>query len=346
MSFPKSVLRVAGYIALGFVTLEIAARIDDFIRLDAPLLEPYTINRLFRPSPNGREGVPLKSFGKWQMNTLGYRGPQPVTGRQNVLAFGASETFGLYESAGQEFPRLLEERLNATRPSEFNVINIALPGIRIGRVAYLEEALKRTTPRYVIIYPSPANYIGTTSPFCREASKPVATPSSPLDHVRLTEKMNQLIKKSVSQPLMTAARRFGIWLATREHPPMDRVPESSVSAFRDDLICAVRTAQRHGAEPILVTHATYFGSHLKAEDEPMLTAWRRFYPELREEGFLDLERRANDAVRSVANDERLALVDAAAIVPPGPRYFADFVHFTDLGAAKIADGIAPAIAPN
>jgi lysophospholipase L1-like esterase len=95
---------------------------------------------------------------------------------------------------------------------------------------------------------------------------------------------------------------------------------------------------------VLVTHATYFGDALEAGDEPMLVGWRRFYPELLDEGFIDLEKRANDVIRSVAAQHLLPLVDAAASIPRGPEYFADFVHFTDKGAAVLGQMIAVAIA--
>ncbi len=44
----------------------------------------------------------------------------------------------------------------------------------------------------------------------------------------------------------------------------------------------------------------------------------------------------NEAVRDVAREHGAVLADAARVVPPGPRYFADFVHFSNAGAERMA----------
>jgi hypothetical protein len=60
------------------------------------------------------------------------------------------------------------------------------------------------------------------------------------------------------------------------------------------------------------------------------------FPMLREEGFLDLEKSANQVMRRVAAEQQAAFIDAASEMPAGRRYFADFVHFTDEGASAMA----------
>jgi len=339
-----SLFRYAGYGLLALGTLEITARIDDHVRDGAPVLKPYTINTLFRPSPHGREGVPGARFGKWQMNSLGYRSPDALEGRTNVLTFGASETFGLYEGPGKEYPRVVEERLNESTAGGFNVVNVAIPGIRIGRMGYLERAMEQTQARYVVVYPSPANYIGTTVPFCQQKSTPVASTLGIADRIRLAGKVDQLAKKLIPQEALHPIRATSIWWANRKETPISRVPDETLNALREDLRCIVLSAQQRNAVPVLVTHATYFGDQLLPEDAVMMTSWRRFYPDLREEGFLDLERRANEVIRAVANENKVPLVDVAASIPRGPEYFADFVHFTDKGAALVGDMIAVTIA--
>lgn len=335
--------RSLGYVALAVVTLELAARIDDSVKEGAPLLKPYTINTLFRPSPFGREGVPGAHFSKWQMNSLGYRGPELRDGRSNIVTFGASETFGLYESLNHEYPRALEARLDQALPQAYNVVNIAIPGIRIGRIGYLERSLEQTQARHVVVYPSPANYIGTAVPFCRQTSTPVASSMGVADMFRLSGKLDQLAKKLISPQLLSPVRSLMIRWANRKETPVARVPDETLSALREDLHCVVRAVQRRHASPVLVTHATYFGDKVATEDAAMLLAWRRFYPELLEEGFLDLEKRANDVIRAVAAEHQVPLVDAAAAIPRGPAHFADFVHFTDKGAASMAGLLAEAI---
>lgn len=333
----KRILSCLIYAGLGLGTMEMAARIDDALNEGAPMWKPYTIASVFQPSPFGREGKPNAKFGKWTMNEWGYRGPSPQADRINVVTFGASETFGIYESPGHEYPRVLETRLNeAGDKPRYNVINLAIPGVRIGRWGYLERGIKQFHAQMVVIYPSPANYIGSEKPLCDQPTAPVPDQIGIKDRIRLTGKVEQLSKKVLPPSMMTMWREHDIAKSVQGLAVLDKVPDSNIQSFKTDLACAVRTAQQAGAKVVLATHATYFGTTLREADRPMMTAWRRFYPELKEEGFLDLERRTNAAVKALAQEMRVPLVDADQAIPPGPDNFADFVHFTDAGAARMA----------
>lgn len=336
-------LRFFAYGVLALATLEMAPRIEDYLRHGAPIFGVYSINTVFRPSPYGKEGKPFAHYLKWSMNSLGYRGPEPVAGRINIVTFGASETFGLYESPEHEYPRQLEALFDARRPGGYNVVNIAIPGQRIGRTAYLEHAVKQLGARYVVIYPSPANYIGSTEPFCGQPDQPAPVQFGLTERSRLFGRIEQLVKQQVPPAVMTRVRRFSIWRETRHTPVADRVPQASIDAFGTDLECAVNAARALGAQPIVVTHATLFGAAVQPADEDMLVAWRRFYPELAEGGFLDLEQRANAAALAVAAHTGARVVRADALIPRGRENFADFVHFTDRGAGLMAAALADAI---
>lgn len=336
-------LRLLAYGLLVLATLEVAARVDDWLADGASPWSAYTINNVFEPSPLGRVGRPGAHFRKWSMNSLGFRGPEPVAGRINVVTYGASETFGLYESPGREYARQLEGLLNQAEPGRYNVVNIGIPGLRIGHTDYLAHALGELQPRFVVVYPSPANYIGTTHGFCGEASRPVPNERGLADRVRLVGKIEPLVKRYAPAMLMDALRAWSVHRQSRDLVVAQAVPEATVDAFRDDLRCVVDVVRRSGAVPVLVTHATWFAGQPEALARPMLTAWRKAYPDLAEGGFLDLERRANRALSALAAQEAVPLVDAAHLIPGGSGDFADYVHFTDAGAARMAAAIAPVI---
>src|SRR5690348_444317 len=138
--------RLASWAALALVfavTMEAAARIDDRLTYGAPVLGSYDMEDLWKATPRGYRGVAHKSFVKWGLNGFGFRGPEvrPDTGQTRVLAYGASETFGIYEDAGREFPRALEHDLNAQgAPAQFEVINAGMPGMRVGSgISYIYD---------------------------------------------------------------------------------------------------------------------------------------------------------------------------------------------------------------
>lgn len=332
----KTAIRWIGLAAILMLTLEIAARLDDWYRYDADLLRPYDIETLFGPSTFGRTGVPGARFAKWRMNSMGFRGPEPVAGRPNIITFGASETFGMYESPDHEYPRILEDLL-AKRGEPVNVLNAGIPGMRLGTgAAYLDDALTRTHARTVVIYPSPAHYIGVKTPYCGRPSRPVATPHGLLSQVRIAGKARNLIKGILPPGILDGLRRMSIDWEIRHESVLTRIDPISLETFRADLECAIDAVQGRDANAVLVTHATAFGDHINADDRMLLTAWRASYPDFAEEGFLDLENRANAIIRDVAMRRGLHLADAATGIPRGSEYFADFVHFTDKGARAMA----------
>ena len=72
----------------------------------------------------------------------------------------------------------------------------------------------------------------------------------------------------------------------------------------------------------------------------MLTFWRTFYPTVEEGGLLDMEARMSAVVREVGAQEGVPVVDGANLIPPGRGNFVEFVHFTDVGARKLATLVA------
>lgn len=341
----RTAARWVVYSLIFLLTLEALARLDDWVREGAPLVGNHDIDSVFVSAPGIKVGKPGAHFGKWQMNSLGFRGPDPLPGRRNVLVYGASESFGIYENPDQEYPRQLARLLDATQPGAYNVLNAAVPGLRIGRMAYLERILGQVSPSHLIVYPTPAAYIGVDKPFCAEpAAWPTDLRSNASLRLRLVGKLELVAKQIAPEQLMTGLKEFGIWQATRGIAIIDRLPDTALEALEQDLRCVIERARRSGATPILVTHGNYFGDQITSENRPMLVAWRRFYPELSETGFLDMEARANQLIRQVAHDEPgTVLIDIREVVPPGPKHYADFVHFTDEGARLLAARLSAAI---
>ena len=337
------VLRTIGFAALALLTLEATSRIDDYLAYGAPLFRPYSIDGIFRGSPYGREGIPNARYRKWQMNHLGYRGPDPRGAPNRVLVFGASEMFGLYESEGSEVPRVIERHLNGANGAAYDVTNGAIPGIKLGRVGYLEDTIRKSAAQVVIVYPSPANYIGMRTPLCGTEPRPVVVDPTIWEKIRIVGKGADLLRGALPIWSKDIFNRASIWLATRDSLTVERVPPETIDAFREDLRCALRAIRRLGAAPVLVTHATYFRETGTELNERLLTAWRRFYPNLHQGGFLDLERKANATIRELAASEGVTLVDLARDMPGGRENFADFVHFTDAGALKAGRMIAAGV---
>lgn len=337
------IVRILLAVCLFCLTLEVCARVDDLVRYGAPFWSNYSYEAIFTSDALGRKGRPFASFRDYRLNSLGFRGPEVVPGGVRVICIGASETFGLYEDPGEEFPRQLERDLNLNSGTrKYQVVNTALVGETIRSATIrIPEIIDEVHPQFAVIYPTPANYIWL--PWVLKA--PGAHPQTDAGfQPRVLDKIRDAIKRFSPPGLLDYLRKRDIAHEAPEFgKPMDRLPERNVEVFRQDLVQLIDTLEKKGVQPVLVTHANRFGDVLSKEDRRQLTAWRRFYPMLTEAGFLDMERRMNDAVRQVAAERNLSLIDGARIVPPGSEYFGDAIHFTTRGSTLLAQAISNAI---
>jgi hypothetical protein len=338
---PFVLILACAFIALA--TLECLARLEDSIRYDADFIKPYTLESIFRGSmQTGKEGIPNARFRKWGLNELGYRGPPLRHGTESILFYGASETFGSTESDGKEYPQQVAELLYKRAPGKYRVVNAGIPGLRIGRVGYLDAALNSSKADHVFIYPSPANYIDTDDGFCDKATVSQESARGFFDNVRLFARSRDLVKSAIPLIALNGFHRFSIRMSERNTVPNQVVPQAWLNAFEKDLNCVVKRIIVHGAVPHLMTHATYFGSDGSVINSALLTSWRSFYPSLTESAFIELEQKANAIVRKAALDNGLTVIPIDIQLSGGPENFADFVHFTDLGANKVANIIVNA----
>lgn len=337
------IVRIILCCSLLLITLEICIRVDQKLTYGAPLLRPYNISSMLTYDQVGVRGRPFGQYLRFRLNSLGYRSPETRWDRERIVSIGASETFGLTESDGMEYPRQLERSLNQrVRGDHYQVLNVAFPGQSIATAAKRTiEVADQIQPSVALIYPSFLPYFDPPAD-SREPVDWVKPGSQP--ELRLTAKFFELLDRL--PPSVTTARyRFHIWKATRAAAIQPRVPEINVRRFHTDLGALLDRLQERRIKPILVTHATYFGQSVDPEERHMLIAWRRFEPTLAEDGFLDVEKRMNRVMREEANSRGVDLVDAENRMD-GHENFSDWVHFTDLGANRMAQIITDKVVAN
>ncbi len=342
------VSRLCLWLVLAGVTLEVSARTEDKLRYGAAFFGNYSLDSLYRYDELGKYGRPFASYLKWHLNEAGYRGPGLRQGTFRIACIGSSETFGLYETAENEWPRQLERILNqrfGTR--EYEVIDAAYPGLSIGTsLLRLPQMLDAVHPQMVVIYPSYVSYLEND----RAQSWPLTTtahpkPRSERRHFawRIAPRTVTFLKASVPDGVQDWLRDLEVRRMAQKTVVMERLPEQNVAAFQTDLTRLVTELESRGIHVVLVTHASRFGKTMVPEDAPMLTAWRKFYPMIEERGLLDMEARMSGVVRKVGAQTRVPVVDGANLIAPGRVNFVEFVHFTDAGAQTLATLVADEI---
>jgi hypothetical protein len=143
---------------------EVFARLDDNLTWGAPFLTPYSNERLLRQDSLGFRGRPNFQYQKWRMNNLGFRGPDiapsPAPGVTRIAVIGASETFGLYESEGGEYPARMQRMLDSIAPGRYEVVNVALPGLSLASmVPYIRRSVVPIGASILVVYPTPMFYL-------------------------------------------------------------------------------------------------------------------------------------------------------------------------------------------
>jgi lysophospholipase L1-like esterase len=332
------------------VCSELAARLSDKIMYSAPFWSNYSLESLFTQDALGKRGKPNASYLKWKLNEAGYRGPALRSNAYRIVCLGSSETFGLYEQDGDEWPRVLERTLNQQGGgTQYEVVNAAFPGMSLSsilkRATYTEETLR---PKLVVIYPSFTSYIDVESRAqptnaTLQKAPPEGTFQWRAIDFRVTDILETALKSHLPEQTQQWMREVETERATRNLHVMSSLPQSQVDKFQGDLDQLVRIFQQDHTDVILVTHATRFSSPLTAEDRKYLVMWRKFYPQMSENGLIDMETRMNQAMRGVADRDDVPVVDAAKLITPGARNFQEFTHFTDQGARTLASLVAQEI---
>ena len=346
--------RWIGLAVLFLVVLEVCARIDDHVRWDAPMWGHYSQALLTVSDERGIHSRANAQFEKWKLNAFEFRGRELASeekpaGVTRVAVLGASETFGLYESPGHEYPAQMGRMLNGGHVGRYEVLNAGCAGMTLPRFThYFGVWIKRFEPDVVVIYPTPASYVSEQAP--QLEVKPAGGPARELrDNLRIAGKAKIVLKSFIPARIQGWVRERQLSARIRGKPPgwvWEGPPAERVERFRADLRKLVRTVQATGAAVILATHANRFPADRAkwtALDTAQMMAWRESYPRASADCLLSMEDRGNEVVREVATELGTGLVDVAGAVPKDAAHFADFAHFTDEGARRVAAALAEAV---
>jgi lysophospholipase L1-like esterase len=332
-------LLLPGLLALASCVLaaEIAARVDDWYKYSADPLDTYNREQLVAPDETEVRGMPYGRFEKWRLNNLGFRGPdigEKHPGRPRVVAIGSSETFGLYEEEGKEWPAQLREALK-TQGVDAEVINTAFYGFGLQRnVDQFERRVLTLEPDVAILYLDPysGHYL--------KGIDAIRRPS--IDHwgtdLRISRKLWSLLQGLIPRPVYKAYLKRLVQRERRQHQleVLDRVPPVVYERIRADLDRLAGLAKRHGVRLILT-------SHIRRTDELALLMAQRDRAVLTFEAIIDAHEQVNALFADAAAAHGLPFVDLDAAIPATPALVADASHFSNEGARMMAEHLLPAV---
>jgi hypothetical protein len=358
-------LRLLIALCLAAATFEIAARIDDWVRFGADPLDYYGSKNLRwvddQGLPFNRPGV---RFEKWRHDEHGFRiHPDRVAADAapgGIVCLGTSESYGLHESPGQEWPAVLGALV---ADDGIRVINASVVGMSPFQfIPYFERYVAGQRPALVVLLISPFSFVQSMSG---------GDPSAPADPQQVG-RMRSACKprlKEYSRFLPKArasfmshlpdrwARAFAIGRQRQKSvkqgtapggaaPSLDAPLREHLAAYRslmDDLAGRLRAC---GAEVVFTTYPNSLridGSLSAAEG---LAGRQRWLPAYSPVGLLAISRDFAAATREHCDSMGHHLVDLEAALPKDDATFADSVHLTDVGADLAAHAILAGLAPD
>ena len=265
---------------------------------------------------------------------------------------GASEIFGLYESPGSDVTSHVRKLLETSAPGQFEVVNLSTPGMSIPRIVELyERSIRKFDFDAILYYPSPAMYLDVEPPGFRRPVPGISARMSALDsfdwELRLPGKTWDMLRERLPPRLQVKLKWYQIEKRRKKFPKewvWERyAPEERVTLFREHLLELINALEQEGTRVIIATHANRFRDIPTAGDEAYMVGWIRFYPRASGEALLDMEQKGNQAIRELARKHHLMVAEVEKEVGKDPDRYADFVHFTDSGAALAAKAMKESI---
>jgi lysophospholipase L1-like esterase len=253
-----------------------------------------------------------------------------------VAAVGDSATFGMEASSDEHVwgARMVAVLNDAGGGRRFDFLNGAVPGYTLeASTAQLTEHIAPFNPDVVIVY-----QVGTDisaharRQFAADAGS--TKPRSVTKFMQETSLLFNLIR-------VNAAALSSKLMPQRRH---DRLDERGVREYAKRLARVVGIGKEHNWRVVLCTCPRAFGDRTAPTDEYALAASALAHnPALSLTGLNDAFDRYNEAVRRVANETGVTLVDLDQIVPRRRAYFVDALHLNDLGHQLVGEAIAAAV---
>ncbi|MBY0492603.1 MAG: SGNH/GDSL hydrolase family protein [Cyanobacteria bacterium] len=288
-------------------------------------------------------------------NSLGFRGAEPpadIGRRLTIAAVGGSTTENSILSDRRTWPELLGVRLAATHPDTW-VYNAGFNGhSTAGHLVLLRAVLVKIKPSMMLVLAG-VNDIGMPDDGAAEFD-PDNTNRPWSDMARHSQIMNSLLN------LYRAWRASRLAIAGDDLVDFARLPQrdmtdaeisaaiapftAQVAGYDRRLTALATEARRAGIAPVFITQPLLAGD---AVDPATGLDLRRLveHGELNGLAQWRLLEIYNDVMRANAAAHAVPLIDLARQLPKDTRYYCDFMHFSNAGAAAVADIVAAGLQP-
>jgi len=325
--------------------LEIRFRPD---RIVLPVNKRYIFN-------NADKFTKLPPTTKHTKNSLGFRGappPRDLRDYLTIITIGGSTMECFYLSDGRTWPDLVGEKLSR----EFNrvwVNNAGLDGATTYRHLILMEDYVVTLRPKVVLFLIGINDVGAGN---------LEAAATPPEHY-LRRRWRALLNRSEVYALgQNLSRYFMAQSRGLHHTEVDLrkagtldLPSGAESRMLQDyeadsrpffaarLEKLVKVCRDHGIEPVLITQPTLYGPGVDPVTGVDLEAIK--VGDRNGRSMFQAIDLYNGATRQVAQKDGVLLIDLARDLPRNSALYYDYLHYTEPGAAAVAEIVARQLTP-
>jgi lysophospholipase L1-like esterase len=274
-----------------------------------------------------------------RINSLGFRGADFTVAKPprtiRIAALGASTTFCAEVSSDDAvWPHRLQEALQRSHPDvTIQVINAGVPGyLASDSLKNLQLRVLPLDPDLVIYYEANNDLAFDTRTLAR--AQHLIPESSESGWSRM------LARHSLLFDLVQKNLRISIAQRTNLVGKLDRLPPNLPDRFVGQLDKFHRELENRGIPMVMSTFFVKYRRNQPA-DVQMHNASGVFYymPWMTLDTLLDGIDMYNDAIVEYARSHGVVVIDDRDSIPGDDRYFADWIHFADAGAAAMGERV-------
>ncbi len=277
------------------------------------------------------------------INDWGFRGAQiPKAKPANTIriaALGDSTTFGLEASSDDavwvsQMVRTLND--DGAIGKRFDAINAAVPGYTLDySVHQMQANVAEFSPDIVVLLQTSTDIAAHS----RRQWPRSSVNSPPRNGIARWVHRHSLLLNLVR----VNAATFSGYLLGRD--PTRRLDEDGLTDYRRGIRQLIDISEADNRRVVLCTCPRSFGDRSAPTSQAALaTSALASNTAISLAGLNDAYDRYNDAIRSVAKERGVALVDLATLVPQRGDYFVDAVHLNDRGHQLVAQAVARTVA--
>jgi len=264
------------------------------------------------------------------------------SGNHRYWVASSSHAEDIYLPPPMIFPNILEHFLKEGKLNAV-VLNASRAGVDIsGNVDDLKRWGRQWKPDYAILYQMSLS-IGSIAKHVLGAGAQVASANANNNKVKEgpVAWINRLVEKTTIYANVKGQITARIGASRVLSNGLGLQAEQEFTAMLRDFIGAARSI---GSVPVLTTFATSHTRKQRGEiPQDIALGLFKYSSVLSVEGWVASVEQFNAAVKRVANEERVLLIDVESTVAGHPEYFRDFVHFTPAGHEAVAKAMGVAL---